>query len=115
MTYRYVSEVMDGARRLLRMLPGNVRKTEYRCKALSPGFHGQHRWEFPTTWLMEHHTGYWQSIAIPEMEEQISKSARKAGLRQPIKALRDAGETPIPDAAQLKTTGTKDKTHQYPA
>ena len=47
MTYRYISDVMDGARRLLRMLPDSFRKTEYRRKALSPGPHGQPRWEFP--------------------------------------------------------------------
>ena len=94
-TYRYISEVTDGTRRLLRMLPDNVRKTEYRRKALSPGVHGQPRWEFPKTWPMEHHTGYWQSIAIPKMEEKIPKSARKAVSHQPTKALRAAGETPF--------------------
>ena len=54
MNYRYISEVMDGTRRLLRMLPDGVRKTEFRRKAMSPGAHGQPRWEFPTTWLMDH-------------------------------------------------------------
>lgn len=37
MTYRYISDVMDGARRMLHTLPDNVRKTEYRRQALSPG------------------------------------------------------------------------------
>ena len=75
MTYRYITEVMGGAHRLLRMLPDNVRKTEYRRKSLSPGARGQPRWEFPTTWLMEQNTGYWQPIAIPKMDERITKSA----------------------------------------
>ena len=58
MEFRYISDVMDGARRLLRMLPDNARGTEYRRKALSPGVHGEPLWEFPTTWLMDHHAGY---------------------------------------------------------
>ena len=65
-TYRYISEVMGGTRRLLRMLPGEVRKNEYRRNALLPGFHGQPRRGFPTTWLTGRQTGYWESIAIPE-------------------------------------------------
>ena len=96
MTFRYISEVMDGTRRLMRMLPDNVRKTEYRRKALSPDVNGLPRWEFPATWLMEHHTGYWQSIAIPKMEETISKSAWEAALHQPVKNLRAAGESVPP-------------------
>ena len=102
MTYRYIAEVMDGTRRLLRMLPDNVRKTEYRRKALAPGVHGQPRWEFPTTWLMDHHTGYWLSIAIPKMEERISKSTWTAVLHQVPKALRAAGETPPDQGAATK-------------
>ena len=81
MAYRYVSEVMDGARRLIRILPGNVRETEYRRKAISPCAHGQPRREFPTTWLTDRHTGYWNSIAIPKMEDRISKSAWMAALQ----------------------------------
>ena len=111
MTFRYISEVMDGTRRLMRMLPDNVRKTEYRRKALSPDVNGLPRWEFPTTWLMEHHTGYWLPIAIPKMEETISKSARKAVLHQPSKHLRAAGESSPPDSVPLKTV----KTTVYPA
>ena len=65
-TYRYISEVMDGARRLLRMIPDNVRKTEYRRKALAPGVRGEHRWEFPTTWLAEHHTVYLEIDRYPQ-------------------------------------------------
>ena len=96
MTYRYISEVVDGTRRLLRMLPDNVRKTEYRRKASAPGVHGRPRWEFPTTWLMDHHTGYWLSIAIPKIEERISKSTWAAVLHQAPKPFRAAGEA-LPD------------------
>ena len=112
--YRYISDVMDGTRRLLRMSPGNVRKTEYRSKALSPGARGQHRWEFPTTWPMDHHTGYWQSIAIPKMGEQLSKSAWKAVLHQPTKQLRAAGEVPVSNGAQLTGNPPVGKTSPYP-
>ena len=97
------------------MFPDNVRKTEYRRKAFPPGVHGEPRWAFPTTWLMENHTGYWQSIAIPKMEEQISKSAWKAARHQPQKALRAAGETALANATDLETVLNKDRTPPYPA
>ena len=106
--YRYISEVMDGTRRLLRMLPDKPRKAEYRREALSPRVHGQPRLAFPITWLMGHHTGYWKPIAAPKMEERIPKSAWKAFLRQPVKPLRAAGEPPPELAA-------KDKMAAYPA
>ena len=105
MTYRYISEVADGARWLLIMIPGSARDTEYRRNALSPGAHGQPRWEFPTTWLMGRHTGYWQSIANPKMGGRISKSAWKAAHRQPVMPLRAAGETPHELAAKEKDIG----------
>ena len=91
MAYWYISDVVDGPRRLLRNLPDNVRMAEYRRKALSPGAHGQHRWGLPTTWLKAHHAGYYQEISIPKIEGRISKSAWKAVLHQPTKQLRAAG------------------------
>ena len=94
MAYRYISEVVDGDRMLLRMPPGSVRKTEYRRKAPAPGAHGQPRWGFPTTWLMGRHTGYRKSIAIPKMEDRIFISAWKAAMRQPANPLRAAGGGP---------------------
>ena len=115
MAYRYMPDVMDGTRRLLRMLPANVRKTEYRRKAMSPGARGQHRWEFPTTWPMDHNAGYWQSVAIPKMKEKISKSAWKAALRLPTKQLRAAGEVPVANGAQLTGNPPDGRTSPYPA
>ena len=76
---------MDGVCRLMRTLPDNVRKTEYRRKALTPGPQGRQRWEFPIKWLMCHHTGYWKAIDIPKMEEEISKLVRMAILPDLIK------------------------------
>lgn len=111
MTYRYISDVTGGTLRLLRMLPGNLRKAAYRRNdALSPGAHGKPRWGFPTTWLMGHRAGYWQSIDIPKMEGRISKSARKAVWRQPAKPLRAAGEGHPPDLVNGKTAPVNDKT-----
>ena len=115
MTYRYISDVMDGARRPLRMLPGNARKTEYRRKALSNGARGKPRWRFPTTWLMCQHAGYWQSISLPKMEAGISKSAWGAGLHQPTQSLRAACETPPPELGGRKTATTRGKSPPYPA
>ena len=92
MPYRYVSDVMGGVRRLIRMLQGNVRETEYRRKSLSPGPQGRPRWEFPTTWLMGRQTGYWRAISIPKMEDEISKAAWTAVLRDPVNHLRASGE-----------------------
>ena len=74
MTYRYFSDVTDGVRRIMRMLPGTVRKTEFRRNALTPGPLGSPRWDFPTAFLMGHRTGYGRSTAISEAEEEISKS-----------------------------------------
>ena len=68
MAYRYVSHVMDGVRRLMRILPDNVRKAECRRKESTTGPVGRPRWEFPAAWLMGRHTGYWKSVAIPQME-----------------------------------------------
>ena len=96
MTYSYVSGVIDGVRRLMRILPDNVRKTEYRHKALAPEPQGRPRWGFPTTWLMGHHTCYWKSIAIPKVGRKISKSARTAVLHEPVRNLRDEDEREDP-------------------
>ena len=113
-TYRYISDVMDGTRRLLRMLPDSVRKTEYRRKSLPPGPRGQPRWEFPTTWLMGHHTGYCLSIAIPKMEEKVAKSPWKAALHQPAKQLRAAGEASSPKDTAVADSLPTGKATPYP-
>ena len=110
MDYRYILEVMGGARRLLRMLPGSARKTEYRRKALAPGAEGRPRWEFPTVRLMVHHAGCWQSIAFPKMEGGAPKSIWKATIRSPIKPIRAAGDPPPP-----QPTHVKDKNDAYPS
>ena len=94
MDYRYISEVMDGARRLLRMPPDSVRKTEYRREASAPGTDGRPRWEFPTVWLMGIHTVYSQSIALPTVQGAIPKETWNGVLHSPAKPRREAGEQP---------------------
>ena len=91
--YRYIAEVMDGARRRLRMLPGSVRKTEYNRKALAPGADGLPRWEFPTVWLMGNYSGYRQSISLPKTEEK-RRINLAAVLQSPAKPIRGSGEQP---------------------
>ena len=75
---------------MVRMLPEAVRKGEFRRKALTPMADGRSRWEYPTTFLMEHPTGYWQFIAVPLLEEKVSRSTWKAFLGVVPKRL-DAG------------------------
>ena len=58
MSYTYLAEIKDGNRRMIRMLPDVVKKTDLRRRALSPGPTGRTLWEYPTTWLMTHPTGY---------------------------------------------------------
>ena len=91
MTYRYISEVMDGARRLLRMLPGNVHKTEYRREA---AFAGNSDGDFRRHGSWNTIPGIGNRLLSPKMEARISKSDWAAVLHRPPKALRAAGETP---------------------
>ena len=55
---------------MARKLPETVRKGDIRRKSLTPMSDGRSRCEYPTTFLMEHPTGYWQSIAAPRLEEK---------------------------------------------
>ena len=60
---------------MVRMMPETVRKGEFRRKALTPLADGRSRWEFPTTFLMDHPAGFWLSIAVPRLEEKVSRSS----------------------------------------
>ena len=71
MTYAYLAEIKDGTRRMIRMLPDVVKKTDLRRKALSPGPSGRVLWEYPTTWFMTHPAGYWQASVKPKLEESV--------------------------------------------
>ena len=74
MASRYIAAVKEGARKMVRMLPETVRKGEFRRKALTPMADGRSRWEFPTTFFMDNATGFWQSIAIPSLEEKAPRN-----------------------------------------
>ena len=106
-----------GRRRgILRMLPDNVRNAECHRKPLVPGTDGRPRWGFPTVWLTGHRAGYWKSIALPQMEEQISKSTWVAVLHTPAKPPRAAGDTPRPDPpSRLKRDSCPDGTPLRPS
>ena len=59
---------------MVRILPETVRKGERRMEALTLMSDGRSRWEYPTTFLMEHPAGFWQSIAVPRLEEKVPRS-----------------------------------------
>ena len=77
MAYAYIAEIKDGTRRMIRMLPDVVKTTDLRRKALSPGPTGRVLWEYPTTWLMTHPTGYWQESVKQKLEERVSRATWK--------------------------------------
>ena len=56
------------------MLPETVRKGEFRRTALSPMPDGRSRWGYPPTFLTSHTTGFWMSVAVPRLEERVSRS-----------------------------------------
>ena len=77
MTYRYIAEVKDGTRRMMRVLNDGARKTDLRRRALTPTSTGKVLWGYPTVWLMDHDTGYWNTTAVPKLEERVSRSSWK--------------------------------------
>ena len=93
MNFRYISEVKDGARRMMRMLHDGARKTDLRRRALTPTSTGKVVWEFPTVWLMDHDTGYWKTMVLPKLEERVSRTSWKMILNKPWNGQRAAGET----------------------
>ena len=92
MTYLYIADIKEGTRKMMRMLPETVRKGEFRRKALTPMPDGRSRWAYPTTFLMEHHTGFWQGIDVPRLEEKVSRSTWKACLAPITKRNAAGGE-----------------------
>ena len=53
MTCRYVTDVKECTRKMVRMLPETVREGEFRRKSLSPMSDGRSRWGYPTTFLYD--------------------------------------------------------------
>ena len=106
MDYRFISEVMGGARRLLRIPSDSVRKTKYRRKALAPGTGGRPLWKLSTVWLVGTHNGYSQSTSLRKMEDETSKSTWKEVRHSAAKTLREAGEQPLNDRTVAYPAGT---------
>ena len=115
MTFRYVAAVQECTRKMVRMLPETVRKGEFRRKAMTPMADGRPRWEFPTTFLMEHPAGFWQSIAVPRLEEKVSMNTWKTFLGMKPKRPTAGGneEWDIALLANAPTTRIHDT--EYPA
>ena len=76
----------------MRILPDIAKKTDFRRKALNPTSTGSTRWGLPTAWLMNHATGYWQSVAIPMLEDRVSRSTWGAFVFEMWDKSRSAGE-----------------------
>ena len=72
MALRYIAYVKEGDRKMVRMLPETVRNGGFRRKALTPTADGRSRWGYPSIFLMDSATGFWQSIAVPRLEEKAT-------------------------------------------
>ena len=58
--FMYLSEIKDVARRMARLLPGEVQTTDLRRNALTHGPTGKVLWAYHTAWLMSRPTWYGQ-------------------------------------------------------
>ena len=108
MDYRYISEVMEGARRLLRMLPDSVRKTEYRRMAVAPGVDARPPVGIPDT-LADGASR--RVLAVDRMAHngrKIATSDWKAVLHSTTRLMRAAGDPP-------PAPPVKDRSDAYPA
>ena len=119
MTYRYIAEIKEGTRKMARALPDTVSKGEFRRKALTQMLAGRSRWEYPKTFLMDHPTGFWESIAVPLLGEKAPMSTWETLLTPGIKRSASCGEetkdlpmTPVrpeyPAGTPLSLEETKD-------
>ena len=113
-TYRYISALKEGARKMVRMLPETARKGEFRRNALQPTEGGRARWECPTTFLTERPAGFWLSMAAPRLAENAPRNTWKTftGLqpKRPTDGGRDAG----PDYKSIEQ-GIRLPNNVYPA
>ena len=74
------------------MLPDLVKKkTDLRRKAPAPCPTGRVLWEYPTTWLMTHPTGYRHATAKPKLEERAPRAPWKTILIAGAKEKRGGG------------------------
>ena len=75
MTYRYIAEIRDGERRMMRIIPGiAMQKADFRRNALIPTDTGAALWRFPMVWLTDRADGYWESLVMPKPEDRVFRS-----------------------------------------
>ena len=58
MTFRHIALVKEWARKMVRTLPGTVRKGEFSRMALTPMADGRTRWGYPASFSAEHPAGF---------------------------------------------------------
>ena len=97
---RYVAEMKDATRRMMRMVSGGDRKSEFRRKASAPGKNGGIVRGLPTVWMMGHIAGYWKSAAAPMIADRSSRASRRMILNAPRGRPRASGG--IADVARNK-------------
>ena len=100
----------EGTRKMARMLPETVRKGEFRRKALTPMPDGRTRWGHPAVFIMSHPTGFWQSMAVPRLEDKVSLGTWKAFLGDFTKRGKAGGGD-----EEILVTETPQPMAEYPA
>ena len=74
MNYRYIDQIKDGTRKIVRIGGDGMRKPGFARIALCPVNGKAPRWEYPPTFLMRHAAGLWMSRIAPRMEEKVSRA-----------------------------------------
>ena len=107
MNFRYVAEVKEGARRLVRMLPGSVEKVDFLRNALAPMKSGKPLCGPPSTWLMENESGYWKSCVAPKLEDKVPRATRRTVLSFPAHKSKAGGMSDLFEVppVQMGTSG----------
>ena len=77
MNFRYEAHIREGARKVMRLGSGRVRKPDFSRLPLSCIDGKSPRWEYPATSLMRHPAGLWLSRIIPKLEEKVSEATWK--------------------------------------
>ena len=104
MDFQYLSQIKEGARKVIMLGADNARKPNFARIALRRMDGKGARWEYPTTCLMRHSAGWWLSRIIPKLEEKVSRSAWASVLESSKIKDRDkkAGSAPLQDVVAPK-------------
>ena len=62
---------IERIRRIVRIAPPGSKRDKIARSAWRPRAGGTPLWQFPDTFAIESHTGFWQSIIIPEMDRKM--------------------------------------------